>query len=118
MGNLRELSNKYLAKTLVKAGTQYFVIDPQSKTKYPVIGTVGDISLLVDTSTGEAMQNRTVVVTCLVQSLPVQPRRGWEVQLHNLTGASQNFFIQEVQPDNTIGLYYFTLGNNFKEEAA
>jgi hypothetical protein len=120
MNNLRALANKYLEKTLEnpkRGGTPYTIIDPQGK-RYSVTGTVGDISLIIDASTGEAMQGRTIIATCLVKRLPDAPRRGWQAEVPSLTGEIEKYFIQEVQPDKTIGLYYFSLGVDFCEEAA
>ncbi|MCL2093816.1 MAG: hypothetical protein FWH12_06440 [Treponema sp.] len=120
MQNLREIANKYLEKTLEnpkRAGTPYTIIDPQG-TRHPVTGTVGDISLVVDAATGEAMQGRTIIATCLIKRIPALPRRGWQAEVPNLAGEIQKFFIHEVQPDNTIGLYYFSLGHDFNKEAA
>jgi hypothetical protein len=120
MENLREIANRYLEKTLEnpkRAGTPFTVIDPQER-RYPVTGTVGDISILVDAATGEVMQGRTVICTCLMKRLPVPPRRGWQAEVHSLTGELQKYYIQEVQPDNTIGLYYFSLGFDYCKEPA
>ena len=121
MENLRALSNKYLEKTLENpktAGTPYTIIDPQ-ENRFDVTGTVGDISLLVDPITGEALQGRTITVTCLIKRLPKQPRRGWQVELPSLnTTKLKKLYIQEVQPDRTIGLYYLSLGTTEKKEAA
>jgi len=120
MENLRNVANRYLEKTLEnpkRAGTPFTVIDPQEH-RYSVTGTVGDISLVIDAVTGEAMQGRTVVATCLMKRLPVPPRRGWQAEVNNLAGEPQKFYIQEVQPDNTIGLYYFSLGLDYCKESA
>ena len=120
MENLREKANRYLEKTLESpkaAGTPYTIIDPK-ENHYPVIGTMGDTHIAVDAS-GEAMQTRNTVVTCLIKRLPAKPERGWRVLLPSLCGKIEKYFIQEVQPDDTIGLYYFVLGHNFaKAEAA
>jgi len=63
------------------------------------------------------MQGRTVIATCLIKRLPVPPRRGWQAEVSNLAGELQKFYIQEVQPDNTIGLYYFSLGLDLEAAA-
>jgi len=120
MENLRATANRYLEKTLENpkmAGTSYTVFDPQGKNHYYVTGTVGDTSLAVDAN-GETVQNQTVFATCLMRRLPVQPQRGWQVCLPALGGEVKKYFIQEVQPDNTIGLYYFVLGYDFSKESA
>ena len=119
MENLREKANRYLEKTLENpktAGSPYTIIDPLDN-HYPVTGTVGDTHLTVDES-GQAVQTKTVVVTCLMRRLPVEPKRGWRVKLLALSGEIEKYFIQEVQPDKTIGLYYFVLGHDFSREAA
>jgi len=119
MENLREISNRYLEKTLEnpgRAGTPYTVIDPQ-ENRYPVVGTVGDVSIITDAN-GEAIANRTIIATCLAKRLPETPRRGWQAEVPSLSGKTQKLYIQEVQPDNTIGLYYFSLGFDFREEPA
>ena len=119
MENLREKANRYLGKTLENpkmGGTPYTIIDPQ-ENRYPVTGTVGDTHISVDAN-GETMQTNTVVVTCLMKRLPEKPQRGWQVQLPTLGGKSEKYFIQEVQPDSTIGLYYFVLGRDFSGKAA
>ena len=119
MENLRGKANRYLEKTLEnpeRAGTPYTIIDPQDNT-YPVTGTVGDTHLAVDES-GQAVQTKQVVVTCLMCRLSVEPKRGWRVHVPALGGEIEKYFIQEVQPDKTIGLYYFVLGHDFSREAA
>ncbi|MCL2381350.1 MAG: hypothetical protein FWC64_07115 [Treponema sp.] len=119
MENLRETANRYLEKTLenpARAGTPYTIIDPQENKQYAVTGTVSDTHLSVDAN-GEAIQDRAIIVTCLIKRLPVHPQRGWEVHLKELNGEAKKYFIQEVQPDNTIGLYYFVLGHNFSEDS-
>ena len=118
MENLRAIANRYLEKTLEnpkRVGTSYTVFDPQEKKHYLVTGTIGDTALAVDAN-GETIQTQTVVVTCLMKRLPVQPQRGWHIQLPSLSGEVKKYFIQEVQPDNTIGLYYFVLGHDFSRE--
>jgi len=119
MANLRQTANRYLEKTMEnpeRAGTPYTVIDPQENC-YHVTGTVGDTHLAVDAS-GETVQTQAVVVTCLMKRLPVKPQRGWQIQLLALNGELERYFIQEVQTDNTIGLYYFVLGHDFSKAAA
>jgi microcystin degradation protein MlrC len=86
--NLRDIANKYLEKTLEnpnRAGTPYIIIDPQDN-QYPVTGTIGDISLLVDAMTGEVMQGRTIIATCIMKRLPLPPRRGWRAEVKTLSG--------------------------------
>ena len=120
MENLRATANRYLEKTLgnpKRAGTPYTIIDPQG-TRYSVTGTVGDTSLTVDAETGETIQDRTITATCIIGKLPIPPRRGWQAEITNLNGELQKFFIHEVQPDNTIGLYYFSLGHDFSKDSA
>jgi hypothetical protein len=120
MENLRVTSERYLEKTLgnpKRAGTQYTLIDPHD-TEHPVVGSVGDISLIVDPATGEVIQGRSITTTCIIKTLPVQPCRGWRAQLPGLDGKVQELFIQGVSPDHTIGLYYFTMGVNLEESAA
>jgi len=119
MENLREKANRYLEKTLENpktAGSPYTIIDPQNNI-YPVTGTVGDTHLAVDES-GQTVQTKQIVVTCLMRRLSVEPKRGWRVQLLALAGEPEKYFIQEVQPDKTIGLYYFVLGHDFTGEVA
>jgi len=117
--NLREKANRYLEKTLENprtGGTSYTVIDPQNN-HYPVIGTVGDTHLAIDES-GQTVQTKRVVVTCLMRRLTVEPKKGWRAHVPALGGEIEKYFIQEVQPDKTIGLYYFVLGHDFSGEAA
>jgi len=119
MGKLREVANRYLDKALENrngAGTRYAVIDPQGN-RYPVTGTVGDTHLAVDAN-GETVQAQAVVATCPMKRLPLAPQRGWQAQLPALSGELEKYFIQEVQYDNTIGLYYFVLGRDFSKGAA
>ena len=119
MDNLRELSNRYLEKTLEndkRAGTPYTLIDPQN-VEYPVVGTVGDISLLIDPVTGEQIQGRSITTTCLTKRLPKPPARGWKARLPDLSGKIQELFVQGVAPDYTVGLYYFTMGLDLEEAA-
>jgi hypothetical protein len=117
--NVRELSEKYLEKTLENpnaAGSPYTLID-LAGVQYPVVGTVGDTSILVDPITGESIINRTITTTCMIKRLPVKPERGWQADVPDLQGNVRHLYIQEVQPDHTIGLYYFTMGFNLEEAA-
>jgi hypothetical protein len=109
-----------MARTLENpktAGTPYTLIDPQN-TKHEVVGTVGDISILIDPATGETIQGRTITTTCMMRRLPVPPCRGWRAQLPSLENDIQELFIQGVSPDYTAGVYYFTMGLNLDEESA
>jgi hypothetical protein len=119
--NVRELSEKYLEKTLENpdaAGSPYTLICPTGM-RYPVVGTVGDTAILVDPVTGESIINRTITTTCLIKRLPVKPERGWRADVPDLwKNDVLHLYVQEVQPDNTIGLYYFTMGFNLEEPAA
>jgi hypothetical protein len=119
MENLRAISERYLEKTLEnpkRFGTPYTLIDPQDAL-HEVTGTVGDISVLLNPSTGETIQGRTITATCLMKRLPVPPCRGWRAQLPELSGKIQELFIQGVAPDYTAGLYYFTMGLDLAESA-
>jgi hypothetical protein len=116
--NVRELSEKYLEKTLENpnaAGSPYTLIDPNN-VRYPVVGTVGDISMLIDPISGEAISGRTITTTCRMMRLPVQPRRGWRAELPDLAGNIQQLYVQEIKPDNTIGLYYFVMSLDLKDK--
>jgi hypothetical protein len=115
--NVRELSEKYLEKTLENpnaAGSPYTLFDP-ADAPYPVVGTVSDTSITVDPVTGESIISRTITTTCLIKRLPVKPERGWKADVPDLQGNILHLYVQEVQPDNTIGLYYFTMGFNLDE---
>lgn len=118
--SVRELAEKYLEKTLENsraAGSPYTLID-LAGVQYPVVGTIGDTSILVDPITGESIINRTIVTTCRVRRLPVKPERGWKADVSDLWKENMlHLFVQEVQPDYTIGLYYFTLGFDLEEVA-
>jgi hypothetical protein len=115
--NVRELSEKYLEKTLENpnaAGSPYTLFDPAG-APYPVVGTVGDTSITVDPVTGESIINRTITAACLIKRLPVKPERGWKADIPDLQGDILHLYVQEVRPDNTTGLYYFTMGFNLEE---
>jgi hypothetical protein len=92
-------------------GTNYTLIDPQD-VPHEVTGTVGDVSILLDPSTGEIIQDRSITTTCLMKRLTARPCRGWRARLPDLSGKIQELFVQGVAPDYTAGLYYFTMGLN------
>ncbi|GHV90452.1 hypothetical protein AGMMS50268_09550 [Spirochaetia bacterium] len=118
--NVRELSEKYLEKTLENpnaAGSPYTLIDTEN-VQYPVVGTVGDISMLIDPITGETISGRTITTTCMMKRLPVQPKRGWRAELPDLAGSIQKLYVQEISPDHTTGIYYFVMSLDLREEPA
>jgi hypothetical protein len=121
MPNIRAVAESDL-KTIIEdpsgAGTAYTLIE-NTGAEYPVVGTFGDIGLLIDPISGEAIQGRTITATCMASTITAAagkvPARGWKARAMGLDGKSYTLFVQRNEHDRTIGLCRLTLGLKLKE---
>ena len=100
------------------AGTPFVLISPFGG-EYPVCGTYGDISLLIDPTNGSAIQGRTITASypmaLLKEQTDEKPEKKWKVKVNNLDGKELVLFV--VNPpdhDFTIGITRLTLGADLK----
>jgi hypothetical protein len=109
--NIRELAERDLAHTLENqnaSGSPFVLIDPFGN-EYPLVGDVGDVSLLAESANGETFRSRTITAACriktLLQQTPLVPARGWQARINNI-----NLYVQGNDPDRTLGVYNLTMG--------
>jgi hypothetical protein len=120
--NVRELAEADLADILENenaSASPVVLIDP-SGNEYPLLGDVGDASLLTESASGEAFRSRTITAACRISALLAQtalvPARGWQARITGLDGIVINLYVQGVSPDWTLGLYNFTMGLDLEPE--
>jgi len=79
-----------------------------------VVGTFGDIGSLTDPITGEAIQDRSIEATVIMQTITAAagkiPARGWRARVTGIDGKEITLYVQRNEPDRTIGLCRLTLG--------
>jgi hypothetical protein len=109
--NVQELAERDLAhilENLDASGTPFVLIDPPGN-EYLLTGDVGDVSLLIESASGEAFRSRTITAVCRIKTLlektPLAPARGWQARIKDVS-----LYVQGVSPDRTLGLYNLTLG--------
>jgi hypothetical protein len=119
--NLRALAESDLRHTIEDAngaGTPYTLI-AKGGAEYPVVGSFGDIGLLIDPITGEAIQGRAIIATVAAKTILTAagrtPGRGWKVRAAALDGKTHTLFVQRNEYDRTIGVCRLTLGLKLKE---
>ena len=101
-------------------GTPYSLIAPNG-AEYPVCGTYGDISVLIDPSTGAAVQGRTITATfpmaLLKNKTDKMPEKKWKARVKDLGGTEHILFVTD-PPDHdfTIGLTRMRLGANTNDK--
>jgi hypothetical protein len=74
---------------------------------------VGDVSLLIESASGEAFRSRTITAVCRIKTLSaylldktlLAPARGWQARIKGIS-----LYVQGVDPDRTLGLYNITMG--------
>jgi len=101
-------------------GTPFIIVTPEGG-EYPVCGTFGDISLLIDPSSGAAIQGRTINAAYPMALLKAKtermPEKKWKVKVKDLSGTERILFIVD-PPDHdyTIGLTRIKLGGNLSDK--
>lgn len=112
---LREQAESDLAFTLEdpSVGSPFVLIDP-SGAEYPVVGTVGDIGLLIAPESGERIRSRSIVCSCRIKTLNELganiPCRGWRARIMDLQGNALNAYVEGNDPDRTLGIYNLIIG--------
>jgi len=120
LSNVRDLAAADL-KDIIEdesgAGTPYTLINDAGE--YPVVGTFGDIGSLTDPITGEAIQDRSIEATVIMETITAAagkiPARGWRVRITGLDGKEITLYVQRNEPDRSVGLCRLTLGLREKE---
>lgn len=112
---LREQAESDLAFTLEdpSVGSPFVFIDP-SGTEYPVVGTVGDIGLLIAPESGERIRSRSIVCSCRIKTLQDLganvPGRGWRARITDSRGNTLDAYVEGNDPDRTLGIYNLVIG--------
>ena len=114
---VKEIAERDLAHILENpsaCGSPFALIDPQGN-EYPLVGDVGDASLLTESASGEAFRSRTIAAACRIKTLsqltPAVPARGWQARINGAL-----LYVQGVEPDRTLGIYNLTMGLDFEPE--
>jgi hypothetical protein len=120
--NVSELAEQDLAMTMEStdaSGSPFTLIDPDNN-EYPVVGTVGDISLLIEPESGEKIRSRSIACSCRMRTLGKltgkKPARGWKARLTDLQGNSVDVYIAGCDPDGTMGVYNLTMSLDLEDE--
>ncbi|MDR2509248.1 MAG: hypothetical protein LBC77_01235 [Spirochaetaceae bacterium] len=112
---LREQAESDLALTLEdpSVGSPFVLIDPTG-TEYTVVGTVGDIGLLIAPESGERIRSRSIVCSCRIKTLEGLganvPGRGWRARITDLQGNTLGAYVEGNDPDRTLGIYNLVIG--------
>lgn len=122
---LREIANNDLQTILEKDSNGFRwpikITSPSGKTtprKY--YGFTNDISLVIDPDTGIAVTGNLITVACFTRSLikifneipknvPQQDNKPWVVEFEDINGIPGIFKVQDVNPDNALGMTVLTL---------
>jgi len=115
--NLRERAASDTANILgdlTGAASEFFLITKSGK--YRLSGIYGDIGYLLNLSTGEAIEGRTIEATFSIASLAAQtdnePERGWGFECVELSGKKIKLYVVKYEPDKTIGIGRIKLAVN------
>ena len=83
---------------------------------YVLTGIYGDIGYLLNLTTGEAIEGRTIEVSFSIASLAAQtqdvPERGWGFECKDLSGKKIKLYVVKYEPDRTIGVGRLKLAVN------
>jgi hypothetical protein len=106
-----------IIEDLSGAGTPYTLIN--AGEEYPVSGTIGDITSLIDPVSGEMIQDRAIEATCAAQTILAAagkvPAHGWKARVSGLDGKEIVLHVRRNDYDRTIGLCRLQLGLNLKD---
>jgi hypothetical protein len=84
--------------------------------EYPVSGVYGDIGYLLNLTTGEAIEGRTIEAAFSLLSLAEktkdEPQKGWGFKCRDLTGKEIKLYVVKYEPDRTIGIGRIKLAVN------
>jgi hypothetical protein len=115
--NLRERAAedaKAILGDLDGAGTEFILSDKNNK--YPIAGIYGDIGYLLNLSTGEVVEGRTIEavfsLSTLAAKTTTEPERGWGFECTDLTGKKIRLYVVKYEPDRTIGIGRIKLAVN------
>jgi len=96
-------------------GTRFILISKE-KEEFPIVGSYGDIGYLLNTTTGEATQGRTIQAVYSMESLRrltlKVPEKGWRFKTMDLSGKEINLVITMYEPDSTLGVARIRLALN------
>lgn len=95
-------------------GWALVLTDPDGNSSQELVGSSGDVSLLIDPETGQAVKGRRALVTLRISSLAEQGfeipehvsdsnERPWLVRFEDLQLNSYTFKIVSSDPDRTLG---------------
>jgi hypothetical protein len=122
--NLRVQAEKDLAVTLEDAvmgfGWEMVVTDPDGFTA-DLCGQSGDIALLIDPETGQAVSGRVAHVAIRISTLAEKglgiPRgvadeteKPWVISFKDLACDDYTFKVEEARPDRTLGMVLCVIG--------
>lgn len=112
--NLRERAAADAKKMLddLSGAATKFILNGQ----YTIAGIYGDIGYLLNMSTGEAIEGRTIEaaysLSTLAEKTEEEPQRGWSFECKDLSEKLLKLFIVKYEPDRTIGIGRLKLAVN------
>jgi len=107
--NLRERAARDTNKILgdLSGAASKFSLIVKGK-EYELSGVYGDIGYLLNFSTGEAVEGRTIEaafsLAALAEKTKEEPQRGWGFKCVDLSGKETKLFVVKYEPDRTIGV--------------
>lgn len=105
---------KSILNDLGCAGTSFFLTSNTTGKEYQVAGSYGDIGYMINASTGQAVEGRTIEASfsllSLAEKTEEEPQRGWEFRCIDISGKTIKLFITKFEPDRTIGVGRVQLG--------
>ena len=115
--NLNEraaLDAKKILGDLNGAGREFTLMT--NNASYALTGIYGDIGYLLNLTTGEAVEGRTIEAAYSIASLEAQtmdePERGWGFECVDLSGKKQKLYVVKYEADRTIGVGRLKLAVN------